>query len=91
MAQTLNPLTTCPAWCTATHGIYADEVDCLHTGDELYLAAGVSARLCCSVDSRTGAGDGPHIIVGGEECSPELATLIGTSLIALAKQVEAPA
>lgn len=76
--------THCPCWCVAEHGINVGEEDWLHEGEPLTVRTGVLARLCMSVDPRTGAVDGPYVLVGSIEYTlPEAATL-GGSLIGMA-------
>ncbi len=85
--MTANPLpgpATCPAWCTAEHGIYAGEDDHLHTGAPLYLTTEVTVRLCATIDPASGATDGPYVIVDSDEWTPEQARAVGHALIELA-------
>jgi hypothetical protein len=49
------------------------------------LADGLLARLCMSVDPRTGAQDGPYVLVGWSEYTLDEAAALGSALIAMAK------
>jgi hypothetical protein len=75
---------TCPPWCVADHGTNRGEDDQVHTGEPVELADGVLARLCLSVDPRTGAQDGPYVLVGWSEYTLDEATALGSALIAMA-------
>ena len=76
---------TCPPWCVADHGRHPGEDDRVHTGESVELADGVLARLCLSVDPRTGAPDGPYVLVGWSEYTLDEAAALGSALIAMAR------
>ena len=80
----LERVDTCPPWCTAVHGTYTDDLDALHSADEVPLASSLTAQLCCSVDPLTGEVDGPFIVVGREEWSPQRTAEVGLALLRLA-------
>ena len=75
----------CPPWCTAEHGRHPGEDDQVHTGEPVELADGVLARLCLSVDPRTGAQDGPYVLIGWSEYTLDEAAALGSALIAMAR------
>jgi hypothetical protein len=81
---TPSPAQTCPPWCIADHGRQLGEDDRVHTGEPVELADGVLARLCLSVDPRTGAQDGPYVLVGWSEYTLDEAATLGAALIAMA-------
>ena len=58
----------CPTWCVQRHGIREGEDDAIHVSGEL-LVRGTSLRLCTTIDPATLQGDGPYVLVGGEEYS----------------------
>jgi len=58
----------CPPWCVQRHGIRQGEDDAIHVSGEL-LVRGTSLRLCTTIDPATLQGDGPYVLVGGEEYS----------------------
>jgi hypothetical protein len=76
---------TCPPWCVADHGANHGEDDQVHTGEPVELADGVLARLCLSVDPRTGAQDGPYVLVGWSEYTLDEAEALGTALVTMAR------
>lgn len=80
-----TPGATCPHWCVADHGRHAGEDDRVHTGEPVELADGVLARLCLSVDPRTGARDGPYVLVGWTEYTLDEAAALGAALVAMAR------
>ena len=82
---------TCPAWCVSAHGHHLGEEDWVHSGEPLRIADGVLAHGCMSVDPLTGAVDGPYVIVGWEQYTPEEAEALGASLVAMARAVAGPA
>ena len=68
---------TCPPWCTVRHGVRTGEDDDLHLGGALLVKQTV-VRLCARIDSRTGAIDGPRLMLGSDEYTPyEAEVLIG--------------
>ena len=86
--MTMNPATapaTCPAWCTAEHGVFLGEEDHLHTGAPLPLTTAIIARLCVTIDPKTGAADGPYVVVDSDEWTIEHTLNIGHALLALAQ------
>ena len=66
-AYAVRPL-DCPTWCVQRHGIREGEDDTIHVSGEL-LVRGTSLRLCTTIDPATLQGDGPYVLVGGEEYS----------------------
>jgi hypothetical protein len=81
----LQPKETCPHWCVVQHGLHTGEDDWLHLGEPVALGDGVLARLCLSVDPRTGAQDGPYVVVGSSEYTVEQAEALGTALVTMAR------
>jgi hypothetical protein len=80
-----TPAGSCPPWCVADHGRHPGEDDRVHTGEPIELADGILARLCLSVDPRTGAEDGPYVLVGWTEYTLDEAEGLGAALTAMAK------
>lgn len=74
----------CPCWCVTNHDPARGEDDWVHEGAPLHVEDGVLARLCVSVDPRSGHVDGPYVIVGSRELSVEQAEALGVSFIGLA-------
>ena len=67
----------CPAWCTTRHGVLDGEEDDVHVGGALQVKQAM-LQLCATIDARTGAVEGPHILYGSEELSlHEAEALIG--------------
>lgn len=75
---------TCPPWCVTEHGTLAGEEDNLHTGADLHLVEGLTARLTSFVNPDTGVTDGPSIIVGSTEWTPQRTRRMAKALLALA-------
>ncbi|WP_137123496.1 DUF6907 domain-containing protein [Segeticoccus rhizosphaerae] len=75
---------TCPRWCVTAHGMHLGEDDWVHMGEPVALADGVLARLCLSVDPRSGAKDGPYVVVGSSEYTLDEAAALGVALVAMA-------
>lgn len=74
----------CPHWCVSGHGVQHGEEDWLHLGEPLTVVRGIRARLCMSVDPRTGAVDGPYVLVGATEYTLVEAEALGAALVELA-------
>jgi hypothetical protein len=68
----------------ADHGRHPGEDDRVHTGEPVELADGVLARLCLSVDPRTGEPDGPYVLIGWSEYTLDEAAALGAALMAMA-------
>ncbi len=83
------PAAACPSWCVNSHGDHGGEEDWVHTGDLLNLADGVDAHGCMSVDPVTGAVDGPFVIIGWRQYTPEQAEALARSLLDMARRVGA--
>ena len=58
----------CPPWCALHRGAREVHVggDVVHLSGPL-VVRGTELRLACSADPATGAADGPHVLLGGEE------------------------
>ena len=80
----------CPEWCVTAHDPSRGEEDWVHLSEPLVLTDGVMARLCMSVDPATGEQDGPYVLVGDEQLTPEQAERLGIELSALAAQASRP-
>jgi hypothetical protein len=74
----------CPPWCVVAHDPYRGEDDWLHQSEPIFLADGVAARACMSIDPDTGERDGPYVILGDEQLTPVEAQQLGVELTALA-------
>ena len=81
---------TCPPWCVTAHDPSRGEDDWAHVGEPLVLTSGITARLCMSIDPTTGERDGPYVLVGDEQLTPEEAELLGIELSALAALARRP-
>lgn len=78
----------CPDWCVAAHSVHVGEEDWIHVGEPLPVAdGGTTARLCMSVDPGTGAVDGPYVLIGSSEYTPDAAVALGRALVGLAELV----
>lgn len=75
----------CPAWCTAMHGVLQGEDDHVHVGGRL-LVRETALRLCATVDPRTGATEGPFVLVGSEEYTLHEAEAMAAALTQLVDQ-----
>jgi hypothetical protein len=75
---------TCPRWCVTEHGVQLGEEDWIHTSQPVKVADGLEARMCLSTDPDTGIEDGPHVLIGSSELTPDEARTIGELLILLA-------
>ena len=73
----------CPLWCVTRHGAHLGEEDWVHTSAPVALAEGVNARTCMSVNPVTGTVDGPFVMIGATEHTPDEAELLATALLAL--------
>ena len=73
----------CPSWCVTAHGTLDGEEDWVHIGEPIYLAEGVAARLCLSIDPRNYFPDGPRLLVNSEEWTAQRAREVGAVLLAL--------
>ena len=80
-----SPAQTCPPWCVADHGTHQSEEDWVHIGEPVEVADGVLARLCLSVDPRTGEPDGPYVLIGWSEYTLDEAAALGVALVAMAR------
>jgi hypothetical protein len=76
--------TTCPPWCVTAHDPARGEDDWLHASEPLVLTGGVAARLCTSIEPRTGEEDGPYVLVGDDQFMPVQAQRLGIQLSELA-------
>ena len=74
----------CPSWCVAPHGLLEGEEDWVHVSEPLPLAVQVLARICMTVDPTTLEQDGPHVLIGSAEFTPDEVNDIGLALQALA-------
>lgn len=74
----------CPAWCFTRHGVQMGEEDWVHGGEPLTVTEDVVARLCMSTDPATGVIDGPYVIVGSTQYTPDEAEALAQSLMAMA-------
>lgn len=82
--RSTGEVTGCPPWCVVGHDPTRGEDDWLHQSEPIFLADGVTARTCMSVDPATGERDGPYVIVGDEQLTPVEAQQLGVELTALA-------
>ena len=62
-----RPWPSCPAWCVVRHGVLAGEEDWVHISAPASLDVRVLARLCATVDPRSGEMDGPYLLLGEAE------------------------
>ncbi|MGD8200747.1 DUF6907 domain-containing protein [Ornithinimicrobium sp. W1679] len=86
-----DPIAPCPTWCVTAHDPSRGEDDWLHQGEPVALADGVNAVLCMSVDPTTGERDGPYVLIGDTQHTPEEAERLGMVLSALAQALPDPA
>ena len=75
---------TCPPWCVTRHGVHTGEEDWVHHGEPVPLDDTTSAQLCMSIDPRTGAEDGPYVLIGGREYALPEVRRLSARLAALA-------
>src|SRR5688572_23093678 len=76
-----SPLNSmCPSWCVAPHGLQRGEEDWIHTSEPLPLTDRVLARLCMTVEPDGTTSDGPYVMIGSSEFTPEEANEIGLAL-----------
>ncbi|MDJ0335383.1 hypothetical protein QMG83_09125 [Salinibacterium sp. G-O1] len=77
-------------WCVSEHGSTAGEEDWVHESEPFSVAAGVTARLCMSIDPVVGAQDGPYVVIDVAVDSPEYtlaeAEAFAASMTALARR-----
>ena len=84
-----SPTTSpCPSWCVTQHGAQIGEEDWVHMGSPVFLPAGVTVRVCMSVDPASLKSDGPRIVTDDGEWTAAHARNLGRSLIALAEDLE---
>jgi hypothetical protein len=80
----------CPPWCVTAHDPARGEDDWLHVSEPLPLPDGASARLCMSIDVSTGERDGPFVLVGDHQLTPDEARRLGLDLEMLATRALEP-
>jgi len=76
---------TCPRWCVTVHGSHLGEEDWLHTSRPVLVADGLEARVCTSRNADTGEQDGPLVLIGSRELTPDETHALGESLMRLAR------
>ena len=86
---TLETIGTCPSWCVAPHGLHCGEEDWVHTSEPLALTNRILARLCMTVAPDGQTLDGPYVMIGADEFTPEDANALGLALQALASAAAA--
>jgi hypothetical protein len=83
--------TSCPPWCVTAHDPSRGEDDWLHQGEPVTLADGVRATVSMSIDPTTGDHDGPYVLIGDTQHTPEDAERIAAELSLLAQALPGPA
>lgn len=83
-SEPFSPTRHCPPWCVTAHDPARGEDDWLHLSEPLPLPDGASARLCMSVEPCTGERDGPYVLVGDHQLTPQEARQLGLDLETLA-------
>lgn|GEM_PF-5181396 len=90
MGQDAARRSGCIEWCVSEHGSTAGEEDWVHESEPCSVAAGVTARLCMSIDPVIGAQDGPYVVIDVAVDAPEYtlpeAEAFAASMIALARR-----
>lgn len=76
---------TCPSWCVAPHGLHAGEEDWVHVSEPMPLTERILARICLTVEPDGARSEGPIVLVGSVELTPEQTNDIGLALQALAR------
>lgn len=75
----------CPSWCSTDHDACTGQDNWVHVSAPLYVTPDVFARICLSIDPESGALDGPHVLIGDSEYTPEAAREIAADLIKLSR------
>jgi hypothetical protein len=68
----------------APHGLHRGEEDWVHTSEPLPLADRVLARLAMTVHPTTREQDGPYVLIGSTELTPDQANDVALAIQALA-------
>ncbi len=74
----------CPDWCVTDHEACDGEENWIHQSAPIFVTPDITARLCMSVDPDTGAVDGPQVLIGDIEYSPDAALQLAAALMQLA-------
>ncbi len=80
-----SALGSCPTWCVTEHGQQLGEEDWVHSSQPIRVAGGMELRACTSLDPRTGAEDGPYVLLGESELTADEAQAVGEALLLLAR------
>jgi hypothetical protein len=76
--------TACPDWCVTDHEACDGEENWIHQSAPIFVTPDVTARLCISVDPESGSVDGPQVLIGDVEYSPDDARRLAAALLQLA-------
>ena len=79
---------TCPRWCVTEHGVLHGEEDWIHTSEPIPMAKGLLPWMAMSIDPKTGAADGPYIVIGTAEHTLSEAKALVAAIIDLANAAD---
>lgn len=86
--QGRSPAAGCPSWCVADHA--DDSTLVVHRGRPVALCEGVEGHVRLAVDRRTGAVEGPAVVIGTTEYSPGEVGVLAHLLLDLAAEAAGP-
>ena len=85
-----RPWPGCPSWCVVRHGVLVGEEDWVHVSAPTALGSQLLARLCATIDPRTGEVDGPYVLLGEQEHTLAEALALGEPVAGWVSRTAAP-
>ena len=84
LPRSSEPHSRCPSWCVSAHGSQYGEEDWVHTSEPMTLTDRLLVRVCMTVDPSGTTRDGPYVLIGSAEFTPDEANDVGLAIQALA-------